>query len=171
VLQLKNIMKNILLYIVVLFSINGFSQRDLSKLLKKFNKETIPYITTDELISQPNRPILLDSREFNEYEVSHLKGAIYVGYDNFEIDSVAQKLPNKDKKIVVYCSLGIRSETVALKLKKAGYTNVLNLYGGIFEWKNNENSVYDANENETEKVHAFNKDWSKWLLKGIKVYD
>jgi len=33
----------------------------------------------------------------------------------------------------VYCSLGIRSEVIAKKLKKAGYTNVFNLYGGIFE--------------------------------------
>lgn len=164
-------MKNIILYTIVLFSINGYAQKDLSKLLKKFNKETIPYITVNQLASQSDQPILLDSREPKEFNVSHLKGALFVGYDNFEIDSVTQTLPNKDQKIVVYCSLGIRSETVAIKLKKAGYTNVLNLYGGIFEWKNRDNTVYDIDENKTEKVHAFNKDWSKWLLKGVKVYD
>jgi rSAM/selenodomain-associated transferase 1 len=48
--------------------------------------------------------------------------------------------------------------------------NVFNLYGGIFEWKNNNLPVLDTLENNTEKVHAFNKDWSKWLKKGRKVY-
>ena len=94
-----------------------------------------------------------------------------VGYDNFDIASVEKQYPNKDDKIVVYCSLGIRSETVGEKLKKAGYTNVYNLYGGIFEWKNKDFSVIDSEEKETEKVHTFNKDWSKWLEKGEKIYE
>ena len=72
---------------------------------------------------------------------------------------------------MVYCSLGIRSEDVAEKLKKAGYTNVLNLYGGIFEWKNNDFTIYDSEEKETENVHTFDEAWSKWLTKGIKIYD
>ncbi|MEN8818965.1 MAG: rhodanese-like domain-containing protein, partial [Polaribacter sp.] len=53
----------------------------------------------------------------------------------------------------------------------AGYTNVLNLYGGIFEWKNKGNLVFDSNGNATEKIHVFSKEWSKWLLKGKKVYE
>jgi 3-mercaptopyruvate sulfurtransferase SseA len=71
----------------------------------------------------------------------------------------------------VYCSLGIRSETVASKLKKAGFTNVYNLYGGIFEWKHNDFPIYNSNEKETDSIHAFSKDWSKWAKKGIKIYD
>jgi hypothetical protein len=45
------------------------------------------------------------------------------------------------------------------------------LFGGIFEWKNNNFTVYNSKEEATENVHAFSKDWSKWLLKGKKVYD
>ena len=70
----------------------------------------------------------------------------------------------------MYCSLGVRSEDIAEKLKEAGYTNVLNLYGGIFEWKNNNNKVFDAYEKETEDVHTCTQEWSKWLIKGTKVY-
>jgi hypothetical protein len=44
------------------------------------------------------------------------------------------------------------------------------LYGGIFEWKNNNFKVLDTLGNETEKVHTFSKSWSKWLTKGEKVY-
>jgi 3-mercaptopyruvate sulfurtransferase SseA len=73
--------------------------------------------------------------------------------------------------IVVYCSLGVRSEDIAEQLKKEGYTNVYNLFGGIFEWKNSNHKVYDNKEEPTENVHAFSKKWSKWLLKGNKIYD
>ena len=77
--------------------------------------------------------ILLDAREEKEFKVSHLKNAICVGYDNFKLKETLEKLPeDKNTKIVVYCSLGIRSETVAHKLIEAGYTNIYNLYGGIF---------------------------------------
>ena len=42
----------------------------------------------------------------------------------------------KKTPTIVYCTIGARSETIGEKLKKNGFTNVYNLYGGIFEWKN-----------------------------------
>ena len=165
-------MKKTLFFVSILIVQFGFSQKTLSKLLKQQNKETIPYISVEELNSSNEDIILLDSREPKEFKTSHLKNAKCVGYDFFNMDSTATQLPNnKDVKIVVYCSLGIRSEDVAEKLKKAGYTNVFNLYGGIFEWKNKDMTVYDSEEKVTENVHTFNKDWSKWLKKGTKIYD
>ena len=152
-------------------SLSGFSQKKLAKLLKQQNKETIPYISVDSLKNIQEQVTLLDSREEREFKTSHIKDAIYVGYDFFSLDSVQEKLPNKKSPIVVYCSLGIRSEDIAEKLKKAGYTNVLNLYGGIFEWKNNDLDVLNSKEKPTDSVHTFSKVWSKWLHKGIKVYD
>jgi rhodanese-related sulfurtransferase len=164
-------MKNLILYILISFSTSAFSQKTLNKLLKQQNKESIPYISVDALAIEQNKSILLDSREQIEYNTSHLKNAIHVGYDFFNIDSIQYKIPNKNSKIVVYCSLGIRSEDIAEKLKASGYTNVFNLYGGIFEWKNNNLDVYNSEEKETDSIHAFNKAWSKWLKKGIKIYD
>ncbi|HIC31201.1 MAG TPA: rhodanese-like domain-containing protein, partial [Flavobacteriaceae bacterium] len=81
-----------------------------------------------------------------------------------------QLLPNKNELIVVYCSIGIRSAKIAQQLKDEGYTNVFNLYGGIFEWKNNNFSVFDLNGQKTKKVHVYNKYWAKWLTKGEKVF-
>ncbi|TBN05416.1 rhodanese-like domain-containing protein [Hyunsoonleella flava] len=161
------------LFLIICFgiSMSGFSQKKLSKLLKQQNTESIPYISVDTLQQIQHEVILLDSREEKKFETSHLKDAICVGYDFFNLDSVKQKLPNKDSKIVVYCSLGIRSEDVAEKLKKAGYKNVLNLYGGIFEWKNKDLEVVNENEKPTDSIHAFSKAWSKWLKKGVKVYE
>lgn len=164
-------MKKLFLFILVGVSVSGFSQKKLSKLLKQQNTESIPYISVETLKNESEGFILLDSREPKEFNTSHLKNAICVGYDSFNLDVVAPKLPNKDSKIVVYCSLGIRSEDIAEKLKKAGYTNVYNLYGGIFEWKNNDLQVLNSQEKVTDSIHTFSKAWSKWLKKGIKVYE
>lgn len=132
----------------------------------------MPYISVETLALPKTDAILLDAREEEEFNVSHLKDAICVGYNKFDLEKTLQKLPaDKNTKIVVYCSLGIRSETVAHRLIEAGYTNVYNLYGGIFEWKNNNFTVVDTLNMPTEKVHAFNKEWSKWLKKGKKIYD
>ncbi|WP_298879304.1 rhodanese-like domain-containing protein [uncultured Polaribacter sp.] len=161
-------MKKTVLFFLLISSVS-FGQKKLDKLLSKFNKNNVPYISVDSLAT--TNAILLDARETKEFKISHLKDAICVGYDNFNINNTIAKLPkDKNAKIVVYCSLGIRSEIVADKLIKEGYTNVFNLYGGIFEWKNNNFQVIDTLGKNTEKVHTFNKDWSKWLKKGKKVY-
>lgn len=164
-------MRYIILFIFAFISIPVLSQETLSELLKKYNSESIPYISVQELAISKTDIILLDAREENEYNVSHIEDATYVGYNTFKIETVVNSIENKNAKIVVYCSLGVRSEDIGEKLKKAGFTNVSNLYGGIFEWKNTDFKVYDTNHNETEKVHAFNKEWGEWLNKGVKVYE
>ncbi len=166
-------MKNLifLIFLIFLISVNSFSQKNLQQLLKKYNTESVPYISISEL-QKEKEVILLDAREPKEFEVSHLKNAMCVGYDFFNLENTLVKLPkNKNTKIVVYCSLGIRSEDIAEKLQKEGFTNIFNLYGGIFEWKNQGNITVNLQNNPTEKVHAFNKEWSKWLHKGEKVYE
>jgi rhodanese-related sulfurtransferase len=163
-------MKKIFFALLFLFSVSGFSQETISELLDKYNTKSVPYITVQELAMPKTKAIILDAREHDEYKVSHLKESIFVGFNNFQIESIQIKLPNKNETIVVYCSLGIRSETIANKLKKAGYKNVFNLYGGIFEWKNNNFKVYNSEGKETDNIHAFSKEWSRWLLKGNKVY-
>ena len=112
--------------------------------------------------------IYIDSREKQEYEVSHLPDALWIGYDqpNWK---VLNEL-DKDQEIVVYCSVGYRSEKICEELKKRGYTKVSNLYGGIFEWVNQEKEIVDDEGKTTEKVHAYNKSWGIWLNKGEKVY-
>ena len=164
-------MKNKILYIFLFFTSIGFAQESISELLKKHNSESIPYISVQELAMPKTDAILLDSREIIEFETSHLKNAIHVGYDNFDITTITNQITDKSKTIVVYCSLGVRSEDIAEQLKKENYTNVYNLFGGIFEWKNNDYSVYNNADEPTENVHAFSKEWSKWLLKGNKIYD
>lgn len=148
------------------------AQESLDKLLSKYNSHSIPYISVEELKMQSanEKVFILDAREVEEFKVSHLKNSVYVGYNDFSAEKLTSKISDKNVPIVVYCSLGIRSETVSEKLKDAGYTNVKNLYGGIFEWKNKGYIVYDSSNIETEDVHAYSKHWSKYLKKGKKIY-
>ncbi len=145
------------------------SQKSIDKALKNYNNNSIEYVSVEEL-KKMNGALLLDTRQKEEFEVSHLKNAFWTGYKEFDIDLLTKKFPEKDTTVVVYCSIGVRSEDIGEKLKKAGYTNIKNLYGGIFEWKNKGNTVYDSTNTETERVHAFSKQWGKLLTKAEKVY-
>src|SRR5690606_37291151 len=120
-------------FILILFSVIqiSFSQESLAELLKKHNSKSVPYISAEELAMPNTQALILDAREFQEYQVSHIKDAVFVGYNTFNLEQTALLINNKQQPIVVYCSLGIRSETISNHLLKAGYTNVYNLYGGI----------------------------------------
>lgn len=133
----------------------------LSKLLDHSVTEIGPNNIKEEAI-------FLDAREIEEFQVSHLPNAIHVGYDYFNIQKW-KYLINKKKPIIVYCTVGYRSEKIAEQLQRNGFKNVKNLYGGIFEWVHQNNPLH-CNKKHTDSVHTFNKEWSQWLQKGIKVY-
>lgn len=166
-------MKQLFFYITLLACLQMTAQKTLDKLLKQYNTQSVPYISVEETRSlQLNGDIvLLDAREMNEFEVSKIPSATYIGYSQFSSEEISTTITDKDTPIIVYCSLGIRSEEIGEKLQKVGFTNVKNLYGGIFEWKNKDYPVANLLEKETDSVHTCTKSWSKWLTKGIKVYE
>ena len=160
-------MKNLILFL--LFTLNCFAQKTIQEVLVKYNKNLVPYISVNELKEKQN-VILFDSRDATEYKVSHLKNANHVGFDDFDSKKIKEKFTNPNATIIVYCSIGVRSEIIGKKLLKMGYKNVFNLYGGIFEWSNQNLPVYDSDDKQTQNVHAFSKEWGKYLKTGNKVY-
>jgi rhodanese-related sulfurtransferase len=135
-------------------------------MLKNLLSHTVPAVSVSEISSE--EIVFLDARERKEFDVSKIKGAKWVGYNDFSMERVEEI--DKKSKIVVYCSVGYRSEKIAEKLIASGFTNVSNLYGGIFEWKNQGKDVVDESDNFVQKVHAYNKVWGVWLRKGERVY-
>lgn len=150
---------------------SAIGQSDFDKKLNTLYKHTVPLIHANELskkLDGTQKIILLDTRSAVEYKSSHLQNADFVNYDAFTPSAVAGL--DKDSQIIVYCTVGYRSERIGEKLIKMGFKNVKNLYGGIFDWVNTGHSVVNPLGAVTDSVHTYNKDWSRWLLKGIKVY-
>ena len=143
------------------------TSRLYSAMLDGLLNEAVPFVSVAQLKTQPV-PVLLDTRAPEEFAVSHLPGARWVGYEKFSLAEV-RDLP-RDTPIVVYCSVGVRSEKIGARLRRAGYTHVRNLYGGIFEWVNEGNPVVTAQGTPTDRVHAYSPAWGIWLKRGQKVY-
>lgn len=76
--------------------------------------------------------IILDVRTQEEYDESHIPGAIVI--PNTEIETRAeQELTDKGQMILVYCRSGRRSKQAAEILVTLGYTNIKE-FGGIIDW-------------------------------------
>jgi rhodanese-related sulfurtransferase len=141
----------------------------------KFDREvakwlsfTVPAYDVDSLRKHPEY-VVLDARESSEYKVSHIAGAIHCGYDDFD-KSVLDSL-DKTQPVLVYCSIGFRSEKIAERLQKAGFKRVYNLYGSIFEWTNRGYPLVDEHGQPTQRIHTYNQMWGRWvkLATAIKV--
>ncbi|SDG48446.1 rhodanese-like domain-containing protein [Psychroflexus sediminis] len=164
-------MKPRLILLILIFPLLAYSQ-SIDEAIQKYNEHKVEYISVQELaeLKDSDRNIkLLDTRQASEYSISHIQNAIYAGYENFKLTAIQDKI-NKQDTIVVYCSIGVRSEDIGERLQKADYKHVFNLYGGIFDWVNQGRKVYDQKGEPTEKIHAYDIFWSRYLKKGQKVY-
>jgi rhodanese-related sulfurtransferase len=124
---------------------------------------TVKHISSEQLAQRYEKDqsmVILDIRERNEYQVSRLQHAVLAPNSA----SALKRLKNtqKDRVIVVYCSVGWRSSEAATALQRAGYTNVMNLRGGIFTWANEKRPVF-RQQQAVRQVHPFNKDWGRLL--------
>ncbi len=157
-------------YILMLsFSLEAQQQVEdeaFSQLLESMLQHKVAELSVDEAMKMDDA-IFLDAREKREFEVSHIGNAQWVGYNTFKMKRV--DAIEKERPVIVYCSIGARSEDIANRLKKKGFNQVYNLYGGIFEWKNQGYPVVNET-GVTEEVHAFDENWGVWLKKGKKVY-
>lgn len=138
--------------------------RLFAQLLHTLVPHTIPLISINDA-AQSKDAFFLDAREEAEYKVSHIKGAIHAGYKQFSITKLAAV--SKQQKIIVYCSVGWRSAHIGQQLLSQGFTNVYNLYGGLFEWANCNQPLY-CHGALTNAIHVYSKPWGVWVHKRLK---
>lgn len=143
------------LIVSTVFAQNNRFERYLNELEEEFEIEQIHPDSLKYL-----KTLLIDTREIEEFEVSHIPGAIYAGYYDFNVEQL-DKI-NKDTTIVVYCSVGYRSSKIANKLIDNGFKDVRNLYGGIFMWINQEREIV-KNNTPTDTIHTYNKRWGRYI--------
>ncbi|NJK94826.1 MAG: rhodanese-related sulfurtransferase [Bacteroidales bacterium] len=89
-----------------------------------------------EAIDEPGT-LVVDMRNHYESEIGRFEKAICANSDTFGegILKIAEVLQDhKDKKIMLYCTGGIRCEKASAFLRHVGFNNVNQLYGGIIEY-------------------------------------
>ena len=97
----------------------------------------------NELLNDENT-IAIDMRNHYESEIGHFEGANLPDVDTFResLPIINKKYSKykKDKKILMYCTGGIRCEKASAYLIQNGYENVFQLDGGIIEYTRQVNS-------------------------------
>ncbi len=90
-------------------------------------------ITFDDVmkIVEEQNAIIVDVRSKQEYEESHLPGAINIPLANIK-RKVIYEIPDVKKCIILYCSTGMRSREAQKILKYLGYQNVYNVMDGFY---------------------------------------
>lgn len=134
---------------------------------------SVEHTSTNSLaawLDQPDveKPLLLDTRTKPEYLVSHLPGAQLIAPDTQDF-TVLNPLV-LDRPIVTYCSVGYRSSIIAKRLQEAGYTNVTNLEGSIFQWTNEGRPVYRDGQ-RIQQVHPYDQFWGCLLDRELHAYE
>ena len=78
-------------------------------------------------------PRLIDVREPEEWEICRISGAELLPLSQFGALAPG-KLTDPAQALLVYCHHGVRSAHVAEYLSRQGFTDVVNLGGGIDAW-------------------------------------
>ena len=87
-----------------------------------------------KMVAEGQRPLLIDTREDNEWAAGHAAEAVHLSKGIIERD-IETKVPDKSTLMVLYCGGGFRSALAADALQKIGYTDVISLDGGWRAWQ------------------------------------
>jgi rhodanese-related sulfurtransferase len=103
-------------------------------------KKRVIEISTDEVLNNKEKFILIDVRDKDEFEAGHLPDANFLSKGWIEA-KIHNLVNDKDTKVVLYCGGGNRSLLAADNIQKMGYTNVYSMCGGFKQWVRDGKSV------------------------------
>ncbi|MBW1634660.1 MAG: rhodanese-like domain-containing protein [Deltaproteobacteria bacterium] len=159
-----------LLWLLVLSLLAGFSWHwpgghkswaDVDNFISSRYPE-VNHISTEDLQSlykSGRQFYLFDIRTPEEFEVSHLAGAV-------RLEKVEEVNLPGDAFIIAYCAVGVRSAAFVDDLQRRGYSHVYNLKGSIFGWANKGYPTVRKGRN-AYKVHPYNSRWGVLLDKEL----
>lgn len=116
-------------------SVAGYLQHGVMGWLEAgFALESLPQMDVQTLRAELSDPalVVLDVRRAGEWQAGHLERALWHPVDDF-----AKRLPAipRDARLAVHCKSGYRSTIACSWLRRAGFTNVINVVGGYDAWK------------------------------------
>ncbi|HEV7918159.1 MAG TPA: molybdopterin-synthase adenylyltransferase MoeB [Solirubrobacterales bacterium] len=109
--------------------------QDYLKSVKDRVLEVDPQEVADILETRPDDAVIVDVREQNEWDESHVPGAHHVSRSFLE-QRIGRVAPDPNERVILYCQSGNRSALAAATLiDELGYENVESMAGGITSWK------------------------------------
>lgn len=123
----------------------------------KHVSELMPWDLEEKLL-QPNKPLLLDIREADEFIAMHIQGSINVPRGILESacdfnysETVPDLANNRDREIIVICRSGNRSVMAASTMQEMGFSDTASLKTGLKGWNDYDQPLVDNSDN---KVNA-----------------
>ena len=110
--------------------------KSTSQIIEEVKKE-IPEVSVEEAQKEKTESgddvVLLDVRDEDEYRAGYIPDAVHVTRGMLEF-SIEDEVPDRDKRVIVYCAAGMRSLLAAKSLRELGYTDSVSMAGGYRDW-------------------------------------
>jgi adenylyltransferase/sulfurtransferase len=112
----------------------GVPAHDRSVYKEKNVQQQVKSITPTELkarLDAGDNILIVDVRDPHEWEISDIQGSLHI--PKSQIIARMDEIP-RDREVVLQCKTGARSRDALLMLQDKGFTNLVNLKGGINAW-------------------------------------
>lgn len=136
--------------------------RGLYTLFNTTNLERVSIRQAQKILAEQSVTIL-DVRDVNEFRVSHIEDAHR--YQDGMLDTLDHNIP-----ILVYCTVGVRSNKLAKTMLEKGFSEVYDLKDGIIGWSNTKLPVVNTRNEVTDSIHVYNQYFGQLLKEGIPIY-
>jgi len=93
-------------------------------------------VTEDEFIrmARERGTIVLDARSGEKFELLHVKGALNLSFSDISISTLAELLPDKNTRILIYCNNNFKNEETAFPGKAARASLNLSTYIALYSY-------------------------------------
>jgi len=93
-------------------------------------------VTEDEFIRMAQEPgtIVLDARSGEKFELLHVKGALNLSFPDISISTLAELLPDKKTRVLIYCNNNFKNEEAAFPGKAARASLNLSTYIALYSY-------------------------------------
>jgi hydroxyacylglutathione hydrolase len=124
----------------------GYLEGGIEEWAREYPLETVQSINVQDLRERLDEFTLIDVRQKSEWDAGHIPGAMH-----FEGGRIAWEEPpfKQDRPLVIQCASGSRSMVAISVLKRRGFDNLIQVEGGINQWKKNGFEITGENQNLT----------------------
>ncbi len=129
---------------------------DLINEVLPYIKEIFPWDLVDKL-NMPDKPLILDIREVDEFDAMRIKDSMFVPRGLLEQacdwdydETVPELVKARDREIIIVCRSGTRSILAAVTMQLMGYKNVASLKTGLRGWNDYEQLLIDIKDREVD---------------------